>query len=262
MTESTVVMASPAATAARHSATVLGNSIDALSMNQVTSRIVGWAREKLSRTVILCNVHSTVSSADNALLKTALNLGDLVLPDGAPIAWMLRRKGFASQRRIAGPDLMLSLLERMNEERLSLFLFGSTAETLDNLASVIRSNYPQVNVAGAISPTYGDWNSAQNLAYVDAINNSGAPICFVGLGCPKQEIWMTEHKESVHSVMLGLGAAFDFNAGTLKRAPLTFQKVGLEWLHRLGCEPRRLCNRYFVTNSKFLMRASVELLKN
>ncbi len=259
MTESIAVMAAPAATAARQSATVLGNSIDALSMDQVSSRIIGWAREKLSRTVILCNVHSTVSSADNALLKAALNLGDLVLPDGAPIAWMLRRKGFTSQRRVAGPDLMLNLLDRMNEERLSLFLFGSTDETLDNLLGVIRSDYPQVNVAGTMSPVYGDWTKAQNRSYVNAINKSGASICFVGLGCPKQEIWMTRNRDSVHSVMLGLGAAFDFNAGTLKRAPLTFQKVGLEWLHRLGCEPRRLFNRYF---SKFLMRAGVELIRN
>ncbi|MGI9286454.1 MAG: WecB/TagA/CpsF family glycosyltransferase [Pseudomonadales bacterium] len=262
MTESIAIMGVRPSAQMRRSAVVLGNAIDAISMEQVSNRIIDWAREKVSRTVILCNVHSTVSSADDTALKNALDQADVVLPDGAPIAWMLRRKGFASQRRVAGPDLMLNLLEKVNGAQLSVFLFGSTDETLNSLVSVVRSNYPNVTIAGTLSPAYGDWTEAQNLSYVNAINQSGASICFVGLGCTKQEIWMTEKKDYINSVMLGLGAAFDFNSGTLKRAPLSLQKAGLEWLHRLVCEPRRLFNRYFVTNSKFLVRASLELLRH
>lgn len=262
MTESIALMRVATTAQLRKSAFVLGNSIDAISMEPVADKIISWAENAESRTVILCNVHSTVSSADNAALKNSLRNADLVLPDGAPIAWMLRRKGFPSQRRIAGPDLMLKLLERLNQSQRSIYLFGASAETLSKLESMIKSNYPGVSIAGSQSPEYGDWTEAQNLSYINAINQSGAHICFVGLGCPKQEIWMIENKNKINGVMLGLGAAFDFNAGTVKRAPISLQKTGFEWLYRLLCEPRRLFNRYLVTNSKFLVRAGVELLKH
>ena len=185
----------------------------------------------------------------------------MILPDGSPVAWMLRRKGFKHQRRIAGPDLMAKLCDNIENADLGVFLFGSTSETLQKLEQYLNSNFPNLALKGTLSPKYGDWSTEDELNYIKTINDSGAGIVFIGLGCPKQEIWMAKNREKVNGVMLGVGAAFDFHAGTIKRAPLIMQQLGLEWLHRLLSEPGRLWKRYFITNTRFIYLACRDLLK-
>jgi N-acetylglucosaminyldiphosphoundecaprenol N-acetyl-beta-D-mannosaminyltransferase len=250
-------------TAAKRSGNkVIGTFIDALDWNDSIEKIKKWGEKRESRIVCLCNAHSSVTATKDSALAAALAKSDMVLPDGSPVAWMLRQKGFKQQHRIAGPDLMEKLCRSIENTNLGVFLFGSTPETLQKLEKHINSNYPNLRLKGKLSPKYGDWSLEDETSYIKMINGSEAGITFIGLGCPKQEIWMAKNRDKIHSVMLGVGAAFDFHAGTIKRAPPIMQKAGLEWLHRLLSEPRRLWKRYLITNTKFIYLNTLDLFNN
>ena len=245
----------------RKGAKVIGTFIDALSWNESIERIIEWGKQRQSKCVCLCNVHSSVTATNDENLATALSHSDMVLPDGAPVAWVLRRKGYRDQTRIAGPDLMERLCKALKNTDTGVYLFGASEETLVKLKDALTQKHPGLKILGALSPKYGDWSKAEEKKYIEKINQSGAGIIFVGLGCPKQEIWMANNRENIQGVMLGVGAAFDFHAGMIKRAPMIIQKAGFEWLHRLLSEPGRLWKRYLVTNSIFLYRATIDLSK-
>lgn len=241
---------------------VLSTFIDALNWDQAINKITDWGQSRKHRSVCLCNVHSSVTATTDKKLADALSKSDMVLPDGAPVAWVLRRKGFKNQPRIAGPDLMLKLCDNLQKTDIGIFLFGSSEQTLSKLQTNLNKTFPELKIAGCLSPKYGTWSQEEEQQYIGEINDSGAGIIFIGLGCPKQEIWMVNNKEKVKGVMLGVGAAFDFHAGTIKRAPSYMQKAGLEWLHRLFSEPGRLWKRYFITNTQFIYFVAKDLLKN
>jgi N-acetylglucosaminyldiphosphoundecaprenol N-acetyl-beta-D-mannosaminyltransferase len=246
----------------RPGAAVLGTFIDAADWETVLASIRAWASDRQSRTVCLCNVHSAVTARDDRSLAEALADSDMVLPDGAPIAWTLRRKGFPGQARIAGPNLMLRLCATLEGTGTGVYLFGSSENTLGRLEARLRDQFPGLDIRGALSPKFGDWPEDLEKSYIDAINKSGAGTIFVGLGCPRQEAWMARHKKDIHAVTLGVGAAFDFHAATIKRAPGWMQRLGLEWLHRLLSEPRRLWKRYLVTNTRFIILSAREQFSN
>lgn len=239
---------------------VLGSKIDALPWEAALERVLAWARERESRYVTLCNVHVVVTASRDAAYRNLINASDMAAPDGAPVAWMLRRQGFARQPRISGPDLMWALCERCAAEGVSVYCYGSTDATLDLLAQRLRAAFPALKLTGE-SPPFRALTPEEDAAAVARINGSGAGIVFVGLGCPKQERWMAAHRGHVKGVMIGVGAAFDFHAGTVKRAPQWMRKTGLEWLHRLVSEPRRLWMRYLVTNTLFIFGAVRQLLR-
>lgn len=238
---------------------VLGVRIDVRSWDAVLDRLLTWARMRESRCVAVCNVHVVVTASRDAPYLGVINGADMATPDGAPVAWMLRRQGFVKQRRISGPDLMVALCERCAMEEMPVFLYGSTEATLASLADRLNTAFPKLIIAGMDAPPYRPMSTAEDKAAVDRINASQAGIVFVGLGCPKQEVWMAEHRGRVNAVMIGVGAAFDFHAGTARRAPNWMQNAGLEWLHRLAMEPRRLWRRYLVTNTLFLIAAARQL---
>lgn len=244
----------------RQGALVLDSHIDALSWEETISRISGWASSRQSRFVTLCNVHSVVTASQDASFHRVIAQADLALPDGAPVAWALRREGFASQQRLNGPDLMWRYLAHAEQTGQSVFFYGSTQQTLDLLRARIEGQFPDLKIAGMESPPYRELSAEEDQAYVDQINQSGANVVFIGLGCPKQEAWMASHRGRIRAVMLGVGAAFDYHAGTIQRAPLWMQKSGLEWLHRLCSEPRRLFKRYLHTNSVFVYRTLKAML--
>lgn len=180
--------------------------------------------------------------------------------DGAPVAWMLRRLGFTGQPRVSGPDLMWMLCERCAALSMPVYFYGSTPATLDALALRLGQAFQGLRVVGMDSPPFRALSEAEDAQMAERINQSGAAIVFVSLGCPKQEAWMAAHRGRVNAVMIGVGAAFDFHAGMVTRAPLWMRENGLEWLHRLLSEPRRLWRRYFVTNSLFILGAMRQLL--
>lgn len=238
---------------------LLGTRIDAVSWEQAVARIVRWAVAGEARIVCLCNVHSVISARHDPALRAAVDSADLATPDGAPLAWLMRKRGYAEQQRISGPDLMWRVLAEAERLQLPVFMLGSTAATLMQLKTTIQNAYPQLPLAGLLSPPFRALTLAEDEAIVKTINDSGAQLLMVGLGCPKQEIWMARHRERLHAVMLGVGAAFDYHAGTLKRAPPFWQQHGLEWLYRLAMEPTRLLKRYLVTNTLFLLSLPAEL---
>lgn len=238
---------------ARRRMHVVRTPIDASSWDVVLDRISQWTHKRRSAYVCLCNVHSVITAGRDPSLRIALERADMALPDGAPIALSLRIAGADRQRRINGPDLMIRWLEIAERTGQSVFFYGSTQNTLDALSRQLHVRFPKLRIAGAVSPPFRPLSHDEDQAMVDQINESGATVVFVGLGCPKQEVWMARHRGRIKAVMIGVGAAFDYHAGTLKRAPTWMQKRGLEWVHRLGSEPRRLLWRYLSTNSLFML---------
>jgi N-acetylglucosaminyldiphosphoundecaprenol N-acetyl-beta-D-mannosaminyltransferase len=230
-----------------------------LTWDAAVNRLLRWAHARESRYVTICNVHVVVSASRDAAYREIINGSDMATPDGAPVAWMLRRQGFAGQSRISGPDLMWALCERAEGERLPVVCYGSTDATLALLDARLRAAFPTLKVVME-SPPFRALTAEEDTAAVERINTSGAGIVFVGLGCPKQERWMAEHRGRVNAVMIGVGAAFDFHAGTVQRAPAWMRDNGLEWLHRLASEPRRLWKRYLVTNTLFILGAARQLM--
>ncbi len=245
----------------RVGAVVLSTFIDAVDWPQVLSILTEWSRSRESRYVCICNVHSVATAASDPEFAAAVAGSDLNTPDGAPVAWMLRKLGFPEQRRINGPDLMWKYCEHAETTGQSIFLYGGGDHTLRQLRAVLRETFPRVSIAGAISPPFRSLTPEEDEAVIDQINASGAGTVWVGLGCPKQEQWMAAHRGRIRATMVGVGAAFDYHAGALRRAPRWMQHAGLEWLHRLASEPRRLWRRYVTSNTVFLVLALWQLAK-
>ena len=231
---------------------VLEAFIDALTWDQAISRITRWGAARESRYVCICNVHSAVTTTSDVEFKIAVNNADMATPDGAPIAWALRLLGHPAQERINGPDLMMKYLADAEQLGQVVFFYGSTDTTLAQLRKALALQFPRLRIGGTYAPPFHALSLEEDEHIVDMINDSQANVVFVGLGCPKQEKWMADHRGRIHAVMVGVGAAFDYQAGVVKRAPLWWQRHGLEWLYRLGSEPRRLFKRYMVTNTLFV----------
>lgn len=244
----------------RLTVSVLSAPIDIISWSTALYQLGAWAEHRESRYVCICNAHSVVTASQDAEFGRVVREADMSTPDGAPVAWLMRRLGHVGQQRINGPDLMWRYCEQAQFRDESIFFYGSTENTLALLKSRLLSAFPNLKVAGAISPPFRDLTLEEDAAIVEQINASGAGVVWVSLGCPKQELWMAKHRASIKAVMVGVGAAFDYHAGTIKRAPKWMQNSGLEWLHRLVSEPKRLWRRYLITNTLFILLAAKQLL--
>ena len=247
-------------TTPRETLPVLGAPIDVATPAQAVQRIKTWADTRQSRVVCICNAHSLVTTTTDPAFCAVIAGADMATPDGAPVAWMLRKLGAPRQQRVCGPDLMLDYCAQAAQHGEAIYLFGSTRATLDALQRQLLTRWPTLRIAGVESPPFRALTPDEDDAAVARINASGAGTVWVSLGCPKQEMWMAAHRGRVHAVMVGVGAAFDFHAGTVTRAPGWMRNNSLEWLHRLASEPRRLWRRYFVTNSVFMLLAARQLL--
>lgn len=244
----------------RNSQSILGANVDVLTWEEAIEQIVRWGEKHESRYICVCNVHSVVTASRDQNFKMAISDADMATPDGAPIAWALRQMGFPSQKRINGPDLMWKYFGEAERLGQSVFFYGSAEETLEKLCSSIARAFPDLIVAGTHSPPYRSLSKQEDALDVEMINRSGAHIVFVGLGCPTQEKWMAAHRGRINAVMIGVGAAFDYHSGVIKRAPLWMQRRGLEWLYRLLTEPRRLYKRYLICNTLFTMGIAKQLI--
>lgn len=216
------------------------------------STVLGSIKELSGGYICFSNVFTVATAVDNSRYKEALNASAFTFPDGAPIAKRLRRKGAAGARRIAGPDFMEALLEATCYGKVRHFFYGSSEATLEKLEANIRKKYPDINIVGKYSPPFRKLTAEEDREIMETINSAEADIVWIGLGAPKQEMFMFSHKGRIRGLMIGVGAGFDYQAGTVKRAPLWMQKNSLEWLHRLITDPGRLVKRYFVTNTKYI----------
>lgn len=231
---------------------ILGMRVDATSYADAIRKIIEWSRQGQSRYVCVANVHMVMEAHADAEFRKIVNGADLVTPDGMPLVWLLRRVGFNKQQRVYGPTLTLSLCESIEKEKIPVGFYGSSTEALEKLVSNLKDHFPGLKIDYLYSPPFRQLTETEDRRIIDDINASGARVLFVGLGCPKQEEWMADHRGHIHAVTVGVGAAFDFHAGKVKQAPSWLQNIGMEWLFRLLMEPRRLWKRYLVTNSKFI----------
>ena len=256
--------APPHAPAHRERKNVIGAPIDVVYWGGAVATLLRWAAARESRFVCACNVHSVMTAQTDAGLSAALRDADMVLPDGAPVAWLMRQSmtvatTHVAQQRVSGPDLMWRYFAAAAPYRESIFLYGGSPETLARLSARITTTFPGLRIVGTHSPPFRPLSAQEDQADVDMLNASGASTVWVSLGCPKQEVWMAEHRARVQSVLVGVGAAFGFHAGTIRRAPLWMQRLALEWLHRLLSEPQRLWRRYLTTNAAFVVAAVRQL---
>jgi N-acetylglucosaminyldiphosphoundecaprenol N-acetyl-beta-D-mannosaminyltransferase len=224
-------------------------------------RILMWACNGESRSVCLGVVASVMEALDSPRYRAALEAADLVTPDGMPLVWMLRRLGVRSASRVYGPDLTVAVLERAQAARIPVGFYGSTRTVLERLERNLRSRFPLLDIAFVESPPFRELTQEEDEATVRMIDVARVRILFVGLGGGKQDLWIAEHRGRVRAVMLGVGAAFDFLAGTKPQAPLWMQRSGLEWLFRLATEPRRLWRRYLHHNPRFVVLALAQILR-
>jgi N-acetylglucosaminyldiphosphoundecaprenol N-acetyl-beta-D-mannosaminyltransferase len=240
---------------------ILGMRVDATSYPAAQEQIMNWARAGESGYICVANVHMTMEAYDQPDFRVMVNAANLVVPDGVPLVWMMRRLGFPQQERVYGPDLTLRILEAAAQEGIPVGFYGSTSPTLERLLENLRRRFPALQVAYRCSPPFRPLTPEEDEAVVREMNASGIRVLFVGLGCPKQERWMAAHKGRVQAVMMGVGAAFDFLAALKPQAPRWMQRAGLEWLFRLLSEPRRLWRRYFYHNPRFAVLALSQLLR-
>jgi N-acetylglucosaminyldiphosphoundecaprenol N-acetyl-beta-D-mannosaminyltransferase len=204
-------------------------------------------------------VHGVIESTQEKGFRRILNDADLITPDGMPLVWGLRRLGLPFATRVYGPDLTLDVCKGAAAAGVSIALYGGTQESLARFSQFLESRFPAVKIVCAISPPFRPLSIEEDNEFTRLINDSGASIVLVGIGCPKQERWMSQHKGTISAVMLGVGAAFDFHAGRVRQAPSWVQRAGLEWFFRLVSEPRRLWKRYFRIVPRFIALFGIQL---
>ena len=232
---------------------ILGVNIAITNMQETVNLIMDHLEDIRGQFICLSNVHTTVMAEKDAEYRKIQNSAFLALPDGSPLALVQRLRGYRSAEQVAGPDLMPALWKATEHTAYSHYFYGSTPETIEALQKNLGSRYPELKIAGMEAPPFRPLTEEEDRQTVERINASGADFVWVGLGAPKQEKWMYEHRGRIHGVMFGVGAGFDFHAGTVKRAPDWMRRHYLEWLYRLVQDPKRLWKRYVQTNGKFLL---------
>jgi N-acetylglucosaminyldiphosphoundecaprenol N-acetyl-beta-D-mannosaminyltransferase len=231
---------------------ILGTNINVTNMKQTLKYIEENIDKLRGNYICVSNVHTTVMSYENEEYRNIQNNGAMALPDGAPLSGYCRLMGVKHAKRVTGPDLMGEIFKISAGKGYRHYFYGSKQETLDDMRTKIKASYPDINIVGMYSPPFRELTDEENENIIGMINEAKPDIIWVGLGAPKQEIWMSKHKGQFNGVMIGVGAGFDYYAGYIKRAPKIMQTLYLEWLYRLLQDPKRLWKRYVTTNIKFV----------
>lgn len=235
---------------------VLGTQVAAVQIPDITAIFEGWIRDRVaSHYVAVCNVHMVIEAERDAGFRKVLDAAALVVPDGSPLIWIGRRRGFSLARRCYGPDLFQEFSEATATRGYRHYLYGGHSGVGARVAERLQNDYPGVAIAGTYSPPFRKLTPEEDEEVVQAINAAGADILWVALGCPRQEIWMYEHRGRLNvPVIVGVGQAFDIYAGRVAQAPRWMREHGLEWFYRLVSNPGRLWRRYLIYNSEFVLR--------
>ncbi len=242
---------------------ILGVHVDAQRLDDAAGILARWASETERRYVCTCPVYTLMLCQENAALHRALDNADMVTADGVPVVWVQRLRGHRKAGRVYGPDLMLTVCEKTAGKGIRHFFWGGLPGVADRLAATFKARFPALEIAGSYSPEVSDVGSVPDAIAVEKLNNSQAHVIWVGLGSPKQDLWMALHRPVLTApVLVGVGAAFDFLSGVKRQAPRWMQQNGLEWLFRLGNEPRRLWRRYLVYNPRFVWQVVRQTLRH
>lgn len=232
--------------------TILKTNINVTDMDGTIAYITENLADLKGDYICVSNVHTTVMAYRDKEYRKIQNSAAMALPDGQPLSIVSRRRGYTQAQRVPGPDLMPAILNLSQEAGYTHYFYGSTESTLAQLKKELLIRYPKLRIAGMYAPPFRELTKDEDDEAVRRINESGADFVWVALGAPKQERWMYEHRNRVNGLMLGVGAAFDFIAGTVKRAPMWMQKLCLEWVFRIMQDPKRMIPRYLNTNFSFL----------
>ncbi len=241
---------------------VLGVEVSATTYDELVPQLIAAARRGQPALATFLPVHGIVTAATDATYRYRVNAFDVVGPDGQPVRWALNKlhnAGLAD--RVYGPELMMRLCAAAAEQHVGIYLYGSTPEVLTALVAKLTARCPGLQIVGAESPPFRPLSVAERDAVIERVNDSGAGLVFIGLGCPRQDVFAHDNRHAIRAVQLCVGAAFDFHAGTKKTAPPWMQKRGLEWLFRLVQEPGRLWKRYLVTNTTFVCLMARRLIR-
>lgn len=231
---------------------IINSTINVENYKESTYKIIASAKLPFNYRVHLSNTHMVMEGYDETSFQEVINTAELVVPDGVPLVWALKLLGHKEATRVYGPTLTLHVCEAAASEDIPIGLYGGTPESLLDFKAFLHHEYPGIQIACAIAPPFRPLSQEEDDAYTQEILDSGARILFVGIGCPKQEWWMYNHRDRLPLVMLGVGAAFDFHSGRVKQSPAVLQRLGLEWLFRLVMEPKRLWKRYAKHNPRFV----------
>jgi N-acetylglucosaminyldiphosphoundecaprenol N-acetyl-beta-D-mannosaminyltransferase len=231
---------------------VIGLPVAVGDMARVSRAVLDLAKRGAGGHVCVANVHMLTTARGDPDLRAVLERAALVVSDGKPLVWRLRRLGFREAQQVRGPELMLKVCEEAAAEAVPVYFYGGDAPLIDALEAELKRRFPGLRIAGAEAAPILPARPEVDPAALERIRRSGARIVFVALGCPKQEFWMGAYASHLDAVLLGVGQAFAIAAGQLREAPGWLRGLGFEWLFRLVLEPRRLWRRYLVTNSLFL----------
>ena len=232
---------------------LFGISYASVDYTSATEIIIQNAEKRTSFGVSALAVHGLMESKHNEVIGKHVSRINMVVPDGKPVQWALNAFNKTGLKdRVYGPDLTRHVLKAAGEQQLRVYLYGSTEATLGKLSQYIPRTFPGVVICGIHVDRFRDATPEEDAQDIRKINESGAHIVLVGRGCPRQEIWVSQHLGEINAVMMAVGAAFDYFVGNIKRPPSWMQQAGLEWLFRLSQEPRRLFKRYAVTNTLYI----------
>jgi N-acetylglucosaminyldiphosphoundecaprenol N-acetyl-beta-D-mannosaminyltransferase len=238
---------------------VLGVLVDALDYDAAIAKILAAARERHPLSLTALAVHGVLTGVHDPRYNARLSAFDVVAPDGQPVRWALNiLHGTRLPDWVSGPELVLRVLRRMAADGLPVYLYGTTPQTLARLSASLRRMFPELRIAGAEPSKFRAAQPGEAAAVAARIRASGARLVLVGLGCPRQEVFVYGMRPLVGVPLLAVGAAFDYHAGRLRPAPLWMQRRGLAWLWRLGLEPRRLWRRYLIPNLEYLVRLALQ----
>ena len=237
----------------------MGTPIAATSIAEVAGLVRQWANDGLGRFIGVRDVASTVALHNDPTLRDIGAKAALNLPDGMPIVWLGKLRGHQLERT-CGPDLMDHLLRSSGDGSLTHFFLGGNEGVAERLAERYRNAVPGLRIVGCHTPPFRPMTPDENAKVLSAIKTSGADIVWLGISSPKQDIWMRDNVDQLSQTLIGVGAAFDFLSGEVRRAPVWMQKSGLEWLFRLLSEPRRLWRRYFILAPQFVWHSARSLV--
>ncbi len=236
---------------------ILGVDIAEVNMESLLHFTIDHIKDLSGDYMCVSNVHTTVMAYEDESYRKVQNGAVLAIPDGGPLSSVGRKRGYENMERTTGPSYMEAILKLSSQYGWNHFFYGSTSETTDRMIEKMRMIYPGLRIAGVYNPPFRPLTEEEDKEVIDMINDSEPDFVWVGLGAPKQEIWMADHQNKVHGFMVGVGAAFDYFAGNISRAPKWMQDHNLEWMYRLMQDPKRLFYRYFHTNTSFIWNAVI-----
>ncbi len=240
---------------------ILGVGIHAITRPQALQQISAWISQQQRHYISVCTVHTIMECQQSATLRQVVNQAGLATPDGMPLVWLSQKQSGLPVSRVYGPDLMLDLCALSIERGYRHYFYGGQVGLPHELGQKLQQRYPGLQVAGSYAPPFRALTPAEDDQIIQQINQTQPDIIWVGLGTPKQDLWMADHRAQLTApVLIGVGAAFNIHSGHLRQAPRWMQNYGLEWLFRLSQEPRRLWYRYLIYNPLFIMLIMAQML--